>query len=279
MRTLLILRTHIDRPSALEHAQTIAGLAGYDFCVALDPSHGRSILDLSREVLVTDQTIEDAGLFHRGFNARWQCGDYALYLSYLKYPDYDFYWMIEHDVFFNFSNLKEVFGQFDERSNCDFLTTKLERPPTSWLWINSMTRWGVPAVRCFFPVGRFSNKAVRILLEKRCLHTCMLESEISENPDLFKMSRIVDVWPNDEVFVASVLKNERLICEDINNAGRTYYDDETFRFNRFVGRDQILRGGFTERMHHSVLDEIELAEKRRKRPDLFAVESPSHQPA
>ena len=268
-KVLLILRTHVDRPSALGHAQTIADMAGYDFCLAFDPSYAQSIPDPSRIALVTDQEFESAKLFCRGFNARWQCGDYALYLSYLKYPDYDFYWMIEHDVIFNFSNLKEIFGQFDERFRCDFLTTKLERPPPSWPWIPSISRWGEDPQRCFFPVNRFSNEAVRVLLEKRILHSQLFESEISENEDFFRMNRIVDVWPNDEAFAASVLIGKQMVCEDLNKEGRIYYDNTTFSFGRFVGLEQILRGASSERIHHSVLDDIELAEKKKRRPDLF----------
>ena len=47
-------------------------------------------------------------------NWGWQCGDYAFYRQRDAYPLYDFYWLIEHDVYFS-SDPSDFFERFESQ--------------------------------------------------------------------------------------------------------------------------------------------------------------------
>lgn len=63
-------------------------------------------------VIMTDASIEKARL-RVVPDWGWRCGDYALYTLRLLKPDYEYYWLIEPDVFIK-GDAAEFFGRFDE---------------------------------------------------------------------------------------------------------------------------------------------------------------------
>jgi hypothetical protein len=268
---MLILRTHLTTKHASDHARLIAREAGYDFCIAIDTSFGVPENWSDPIVHVNDHAYSVNGLYHRGFNAKWQCGDYALYLAYTKFPNYDFYWMIEHDVFFNFGDLKRVFFEFDKWTRCDFLTVDLAKQLPDWHWFAASKIWYDTPWKCVFPVARFSRGATEHLFSRRIFHSTILKQELSQSGGIFYGKGPEQIWPNDEAFVASTLKSGKFVCRDINDLGEKLYDKASFGFNMYFSLEDMVSKEHANKICHSVLDQEELLNKKQRRPDLFGL--------
>lgn len=88
-----------------------------------------------------------------------------------RYPQFDYYWVIEYDVAFT-ADWGDFFGAFEERDE-DFLAAHLrtyEEEPT-WFWWGSLrppdgSAQPAQLIRAFCPVQRVSRRALE-LLERR----------------------------------------------------------------------------------------------------------------
>ena len=92
---------------------------------------------------------------------------------YREYPNYDYYWNIEYDVYFH-GNWRVFFREF-ETSKADFISSHIEtyniRP--DWGWWKSLSFRTVSIdepnwVRSFNPIYRLSNDALKYLEAKFC---------------------------------------------------------------------------------------------------------------
>ena len=93
--------------------------------------------------------------------------DQAILVFRSMRPEYDYYWLVEHDVDFSgaWSNIIRAFA--DNRS--DLLCSSLHRFETNptWCWWNSI-KWPDGAkpelVRGFFPIARLSGRAIDVIV-------------------------------------------------------------------------------------------------------------------
>lgn len=98
------------------------------------------------------------------------CTYFAILYFKTLYQEYDYYWLIEDDVWFN-GNWNEFFGKF-KSNNADlissYFTTYSEFP--NWYWWEALTTQEVIPneykMRTFYPICRFSSKALQHLDEK-----------------------------------------------------------------------------------------------------------------
>lgn len=95
------------------------------------------------------------------------CTYFALLFFKKRYPNYDNYWLIEDDVHYN-GNWEDFFNCF-VRNDADLISTyitKYQEAP-DWYWWNTLyTKVPIPDVykiRTFYPVCRFSNRALNLL--------------------------------------------------------------------------------------------------------------------
>lgn len=107
---------------------------------------------------------------HKNFNMPPGNGDLPVMNFYRSHPDYDYYWVVEYDVRFS-GHWNDFFSAFAVSSS-DLLCTTLARyaETPDWYHWNSLD---IPAqqidrknfIRGFFPVCRFSNRALARLHE------------------------------------------------------------------------------------------------------------------
>jgi len=90
-----------------------------------------------------------------------------------RHSDYDYYWLIEHDV--RFSGDWRFFFEFFKNSNCDFLSTHIRHysEKREWFWWKNMNhpRIFIPMekrLRSFNPIYRISNAALRCVHASHC---------------------------------------------------------------------------------------------------------------
>ena len=55
---------------------------------------------------------EENNLNYKDPRIGWRCGDFSYYCAFSKKSNYDFYWMIEPDVFINSKNFKNLIEKY-----------------------------------------------------------------------------------------------------------------------------------------------------------------------
>lgn len=122
---------------------------------------------------------------------KWFNGDYPAYAFRQVMTEYDFYWMLDYDVFFNGSTYAPFFGQYAANS-ADFLAAGLHAASEDWMW-SSHTGWAYAAserLLAFFPAVRFSAALLDALLLRRRAYGA-----------LFAQAPMPKQWLSVELFV------------------------------------------------------------------------------
>lgn len=92
--------------------------------------------------------------------------DYPILYFYRKYPDFNFYWVIDYDVRFT-GNWNEFLSYYVELEDYDLITSYVANynPDKVWAhWGRANIEFPIEEMRkVFYSVARFSNKALRIL--------------------------------------------------------------------------------------------------------------------
>ena len=173
----------------------------------------------------------------------WRCGDYPLYVADDFLPDYQDMWLIEPDVHLNFGHQSEFFEYFrGDRS--DLAATRVWRMTPEWSWFGTMKPYVSEVFGCLFPIVKISRRAVRHLKSERQRLTALhLASGLEDQ-----------LWPNDEAFCTSILKNAGYKVLDLNAmAGTELYNDETFSFIRPHLAERLLRSDKDNKIYHPAL--------------------------
>lgn len=101
--------------------------------------------------------------------------EYSFMSFYKEHPKYNFYWLIEYDVY-NTGNWYDLFSYYDKNhKDVDLYTTHINydlgdwqttwKPIADYLWIKSFNLTNNIKCKCFNPIDRFSNKALSILCD------------------------------------------------------------------------------------------------------------------
>ena len=136
----------------------------------------------------------------------WYNADYALYIINKYFPEYDYYWRLEYDDFFNDSTWRSFFEQYKNNTSDLIVPFFEEAARDSWSW-HEHSDWiykGIKKYRSFFPAVRLSKRAAERLYDIRLEH-----KEKFKNINLNSGSR----WIFCECFVPTeVIKNNFTAC-------------------------------------------------------------------
>ncbi|WP_428033902.1 hypothetical protein [Amphritea sp.] len=133
----------------------------------------------------------------------WKCGDYCFYRVYDEHPDYDYYWLIESDVYIDNESLNKLIIESDD-NNSDLMIHNFGPRTEKWDW-HGIYKNHYPKQEIYgglFPLVRLTGSAIKDLYRER------LELIKKGNIDNKNM-------PNDESFVCSFLANNGYKCSDI----------------------------------------------------------------
>ena len=136
----------------------------------------------------------------------WYNSDYSAYIIKKYFPDYDYYWSIEFDVFCN-GQYSSFFKKYN-KNNSDLIMSdyrSLKDSDENWYWDNK-NNWiykDVDKYGGFFPVVRFSSKAIDFLYKKRLEHAIAFD-KVKSNPE--------NRWIFCESFVPTELSNGGFEC-------------------------------------------------------------------
>lgn len=154
--------------------------------------------------------------FNRGLG--WLCGDY-FYYAFEEQVKADFYWLIEPDVVFSFSNLNDFFDKTESYQEAALLSDYKQLAEDHY-WFKPATLIDTTPYGCLFPLTRLSHKAVEVCYTER-----KRISEIYKKKQAFSHDNnpVGIHFPNDEVLVATTLVREGLSIKSLNDIFPTSY--------------------------------------------------------
>lgn len=164
---------------------------------------------------------------------------FPVLLFHKDHPEYDYYWNIEYDVYFN-GDWHCLFSAY-EFINTDFITSHIAyySDLPSWMWWSSMqlTTLSIPQadfVRSFNPIYRISNRALKRLNE------VLKEQNAGHH----------------EVLIPTVLHNTGYTIGDLGYFYSPGIDDNdancSMRFRPVHDRMEIERKGIDNLLYHPV---------------------------
>ena len=140
----------------------------------------------------------------------WYCCDYPFYLVRKYYPDYDYYWQIESDVFMNGENYKPFFQRFKNNTNDLLLTNYIEidnfkpqdgsRQSDEWIYDDYKRGVGM------FMVVRMSKRAIDYCYKRRLEHAKVFEKAKEDS---------INKWVYCEYFAATECRKKGFTCASL----------------------------------------------------------------
>ena len=129
----------------------------------------KSYIEDTKVFAFEDDILKNLGYTPIGDNLLPGSNHFPLLKFYRENPDFDFYWCIEDDVFYN-GNWSEFFSFFQKNKSSDFISshiTDFEQDP-NWYWWNTLIHpdkiiLNRNKIRSFNPIYRLSNKALNFL--------------------------------------------------------------------------------------------------------------------
>lgn len=264
-KSVVILRTHLYETDVIDHFRTAALRAGHEFVVAVDSRAQEKLRNSGHNfVAVGHESFRKLGLFTTGADELWKCGDYWLYVLHNALPCYKNYWLVERDVYMNFTAPFNFFSFFD-RTEADLLAPGLALANEDWFWLKATQWWFADVWRCCFPVLRLSNRAIVHLYQERVRQSEIVQRELRHTDSVFRALEDNGYWPNDEGFVASSLQQHKFSCVDINWPGHPLYTKETLTYNKFYLKENM-NSLPVNKICHSVVSRAEFVQKMAEMP-------------
>lgn len=240
--TVVIIRTHyFDEDVAFVINEFLHG-SDFDVVVVVDETKETVNIPLPVKTIKINDVILKANGLPAHPQVGWRCGDYCFYLARQEFPEKEYFWLIEPDIYINTRNLRAFFKPF-ESSNADLLAMMLGPRSREWAWHNSINPYVKEVYGCLFGMVRLSGRAIDYLFEKR-----KIVSEL-----FFASERPLAEFPNDESHVASfVINHSSFKWDDINNIRQCYRFSDTFFITLPFLKEIIQENGPDELIYHSV---------------------------
>ena len=139
----------------------------------------------------------------------WYNADYRYMYARKYFPDYDYYWQFDYDVYCNGTSYEPFFSKYSNRDEdlliCDYREEKREG---QWFWSKDVG-WIYPQdtiIASFFPISRLSGNAIDYLYNRR-IEQAKIYKDIPDKSH----SR----WLFCEIFVPTELKLANFKCDGI----------------------------------------------------------------
>ena len=139
----------------------------------------------------------------------WANADYRFVYVRKFFPNYNYYWQFDYDVFCNGKTYKTFLNKYNKRKDdliiCNF---RPESRSSEWCWVNGI-EWvyaNQQLYGSFFPVCRMTGRAIDFLYKKRLHYASIYKQKFS----------IENRWPLCELFVPTELANNEFFCSTIS---------------------------------------------------------------
>ncbi len=229
-KTLAFISTHIINKAIISEYKKMAKVPGLEVILVIDNTNLK--YDIKERVTVKNFYNTDVKCFFFDFDVHkdlglpsisyydktddfgqimWYNADYRYYYVKKYFPDYDYYWQFDYDVFCNSNSYSSFFDKYENDCSdlliCNYRKVIKDGP---WFWTTKLD-WiygnEIQLYRSLFPVCRLSAGAIDFLKEKRVEH-----KKIFFNSKLKKRKKR---WLNCELFVPTELSNNGFCCAPI----------------------------------------------------------------
>lgn len=241
-RTLLALTTHFIDENVISEYRKMKNTPNVDAILAINNTdckiefnnrvENKIFFNTSVKCFFFDSKLHDelklpyftfAGLENFGRNM-WANSDYRF--AYIKkfFPNYDYYWTIDYDVFCNAETYAGFLKKFkNNHSDLIIPVFRPEKKNGAWYWSHG-TEWIYKDAEIYgslFAVERISGRAIDFLYQRRLEHKKIFE----ESNDKDKH------WIFCELFTPTELMNGGFSCEkleekDITDNKKLYFNDK-----------------------------------------------------
>lgn len=202
---------------------------------------------------IDDGTLGDLGLAAPE-DWGWRCGDYVQIYAASRWS-YDFYWMIEPDVCFNFEDLNAFFRPL-QSVDADFLAPDLSRRTEEWAHHRPVSAYYADVWGCLYPLTRISRRAVAVVHAARRNYGRTWSARLPLERRNFC---------NDESFVCSCLTASGLTLLSLNDTSARFLPRHanSFTYHRLIVRDKVNEEA--SRILHPVVSKEDFFRKLRGR--------------
>ncbi|WP_162302616.1 hypothetical protein [Salinicola lusitanus] len=249
-RDLFVLRTNFFSSYCGELLAQISH-AGKDVVVCADESKG--VVDTAdfAKVRMGLKSIDRLGLYRHEKSA-WLCGDYFLYHVLSSVPDYDYYWLVEPDVYFDFDDISEFLRPLDEVAK-DYVVMHYGERRSNWAWYDTVSPYFETVYGGPYPLVRLSKAALHFMLAQR--------QKLSSEYQKTESGR----WPNDEAFTATFLANNKFKCSSFNDLGvGLFATKSSFRTGLPWLREYLVDKPRSNLVYHSALGRDDYIDKLKR---------------
>ena len=217
-KVLVFLSTHVINRAVISEYRKLTNVSGCDCILAIDNTHLRIPCEspvIEKEFYNTpvrcfffDQNIHnelnlpwfienrETGNFSE---IMWYNCDYRFYYVRKYFPEYDYYWQFEYDIFCNGDSYQTFFNTYSKRTeNLLILDFREERLNGSWWWSKKVD-WEYkenPVYGSLFPIVRLTGNAIDFLYRQRLQQKARyhaIQDKTNSN------------WPFSELFVPTEL--------------------------------------------------------------------------
>lgn len=261
-RVAILLRTHVDNAQVRHSMARLAGGSGYDFYVLAHEEPGRELdFGPAPKLSHSMQSLRDLGFEVDSPYFLMHCADVLFGFIQDRLPGYDWYVLVENDVFIRpsrpgyFERLAAALAAPPE-GVLDMAVVKLGFSDPIWMWHPAVHRVYDRVLSTFFPVVALSKRAIPYLLAERLkeqqrVQAAGIKCDGTADPDNLMFC---------EAFIASALWAARYPITDLNLLMPGSYVEE--RFN--TGPPQLLSDQPLDGppdLAHPVLDDRDFLEK------------------
>lgn len=230
---VIILRTNVLSDRDTNFARQLNKIENSFFIIVADETKGLIECPEFNKVSLTENEINKLGLIYEN-DTPWRCGDYFFYAARRHFPNAAQFWIIEPDVHIHFDQISSFFSEFDAFNNVDMIATRYSQAHHTWSWYRHMMAYHNSIYTMMFPIVRLSGRAIDYLVRRRISLGKHFDKKIKSEPIGTNLQ-----WPNDESFVATELSNANFLCRDMNTFGKTYYDNDSFNFQKPIVPNMI----------------------------------------
>ena len=244
MKTLIVLGTHFIDAAVISEYRKMKNTPSVDAVLMIDNTNlkidfqsrveDKNFFDTNCKCFFFDSSINDEmNLPHFIENGKKNFGRTTLHHAdsrfyYLKkfFSDYDYYWLIEYDVFCNAENYEGFLEKFAD-NRADLLIQALQKGEKNsndyykgmdWIYTDAEEIYAG-----LFAVVRLSARAIDFLYKRRLAQREIFQNYTEQNKR----------WTYCEIFVPTELMHGGFICENLNEERvrflpQIYLNDERF---------------------------------------------------
>jgi hypothetical protein len=252
----VMVRSHFINDRVLELLRHLdKGRRGFDLFLTFDETNGKPEAALPNLLPHSARRCSEIGLTQKQDRLLWWCGDFPFYFALLDIPNYQFYVMVEYDVYLTDQDatLLNAFAETlvsEKQGRVDGVVTRLrrERPQQEHrLYASAFAQFAI-TYSSFFPFVALSKPAAHYLYAQRKLEA-LLRPEAAVHCEAFLPSHLL----------AAGFK-----CADLDSVlPGSYRMDLMIMSGRQHGMPRSMVEGFEgfARMLHPVYDDAEFLQR------------------